>query len=183
MGLTQFDLAANNLFIRGGLTIGSFNVAGNIISGKGLLEAHELEEKAVYPRIILNNSVVHEYITRLTQYSNNFPLLFDTIDNVVFLDFLSAALWDVMHQECCGLEVFRLQLIDVRNNIMNALKINSSDRVLSKYEWLAKYFDFFCNSNKNLGLDELSISSQTDIDTFVGGRYTRSLFGESATTE
>lgn len=169
LALTQFDLIANNIVVRGGLTIGGFNVDGRIISGSGLIQAHDLEKKAVHPRIILEDSVVKEYITS----SRPIPLLFDVEDRVIFIDFLSAKMRESMHltyvyniQEqrinTKSLDFFRLELKDVRDTILNALGSSSSNSVLDKYRWLAKYFDYFCYSYEFLKLNNLAIAPRKD---------------------
>ncbi len=169
LALTQFDLCVNNYFIRGGLTIGGFKANGKIISGSGLLESHSLEEKAVYPRIIINPIVVKDFIS----FSRPIPLLIDLKDEIIFIDFLDAAMRERLHiifgndiqkdkMDARKYEIFKSEFVDVRSNIINALQNNSDDRVLNKYRWLAKYFDFFCYSHDSLGLDKLAIESQRD---------------------
>ena len=45
------------LFLRGGVTIGSLSFNDDFIFGQGLIDAVELEETAIYPRIILGKTV------------------------------------------------------------------------------------------------------------------------------
>lgn len=169
LALSQFDLAANNIFIRGGLTIGGFNADGKIISGSGLIDAHDLEEKAVYPRIILNQSVVKEFITS----SKPIPLLYDKTDDIIFIDFLSAKMREDLHLEYekiisngeadnKRLDLFKSELSDVKDNIINAIQVNTEDKVIKKYKWLADYFNYFCYSHEKLGLNELVIDTHKD---------------------
>lgn len=46
-----------NLFLRGGVTIGTLSYNDDFIFGQGLIDAVALEESAVYPRIILGEAV------------------------------------------------------------------------------------------------------------------------------
>lgn len=46
-----------NLFLRGGVTIGTLSYNDDFIFGQGLIDAVALEENAVYPRIILGEAV------------------------------------------------------------------------------------------------------------------------------
>ncbi|MBR3768687.1 MAG: hypothetical protein IKL10_10690 [Clostridia bacterium] len=174
LALAQFELINHNYFIRGGLTIGDFDPNGTIASGNGLYEAHELEEKATYPRIILNQEVVREYISRATPI----PLLFDTDDNVVFIDFLSAYMRVYLNIQYVkniskdeienrNLEFFKSQLQSIRDNILKNLKANSNGRVFEKYNWLAKYYDYFCYSYECFGLDSMAIEPRRDSYPFV----------------
>ena len=45
-------LINSGLLIRGGITVGNLYHDGNIIIGPALIEAYELENKAIYPRVI-----------------------------------------------------------------------------------------------------------------------------------
>lgn len=46
------------LFLRGGITIGTLSFNDDFVFGQGLIDVVALEEKAVYPRIIIGESVV-----------------------------------------------------------------------------------------------------------------------------
>lgn len=46
------------LFVRGGITIGTLSFNNDFVFGQGLVDVVALEEKAVYPRIIIGESVV-----------------------------------------------------------------------------------------------------------------------------
>lgn len=173
LALTQFDLISNNYFIRGGLTIGGFREQNATVSGSGLLEAHDLEEKAIYPRIILNPDVVENYITQ----SRPIPLLIDSEDKNIFIDFLGAVMMERLKSvygnvkkgevNVAKLNFFKSELLDVRKNIENALLSATSDRVLAKYKWLVEYFDFFCYSHESIGLNELAIEPLNKSNRFI----------------
>ena len=51
--ILQYDL-----FLRGGITIGTLSFNDDFIFGQGLIDAVALEEKAVYPRIIIGKAVM-----------------------------------------------------------------------------------------------------------------------------
>lgn len=173
LALTQFDLILHNHFVRGGMTIGGFEKRNTIVSGSGLLEAHDLEERAVYPRIILNPTVVRDYIT----FSRPFPLIMDLEDNKIFIDFLTAQMreWfnlgyrDIEKSDInmTYLDAFKSTLMDVRKNIEIALESASNSRVIAKYKWLHEYYDFFCYSYSFLGLNELAINPLANKERFV----------------
>ena len=46
------------LFLRGGVTIGDLAINNDIVFGQGIIDAVTLEETAIYPRIILSESVI-----------------------------------------------------------------------------------------------------------------------------
>ena len=155
------------------MTIGGFEKRNTIVSGSGLLEAHDLEERAVYPRIILNLTIVRDYIT----FSRPFPLIMDLEDNKIFIDFLSAQMrewFNLGYREIeksdinmTYLDAFKSTLMDVRKNIEIALESASNSRVIAKYKWLHEYYDFFCYSYRFLGLNELAINPVGNKERFV----------------
>lgn len=56
--IQQNFILQHNLFLRGGITIGTLSFNDDFIFGQGLIDAVALEEKAVYPRIIIGTSVM-----------------------------------------------------------------------------------------------------------------------------
>lgn len=51
------------LFLRGGITIGKLSFNEDYVFGQGLIDAVELEEKAIYPRIIIGQTVL-DYVLK-----------------------------------------------------------------------------------------------------------------------
>lgn len=134
-----------------------------------MIDAHDLEEKAVYPRIIINQSVVREFTT----FSRSIPLLYDKKDDAIFIDFLSAKMREDLHLEYekvilkgkvdnKNLDFFKSEPKEIKDNILNAIQTNTNDRVIEKYEWLAHYFNYFCYTHKDLDLNELIIETHKD---------------------
>ena len=60
------------LFLRGGITKGSLSFNADFVFGQGLIDAVELEEKAIYPRIIFSTEFL-DYLSGL-QDKNQFPV-------------------------------------------------------------------------------------------------------------
>lgn len=63
------------LFIRGGITYGDLSINEDYIFGQGLIEAVEIEEHTIYPRIAISDAV-------LNQLQNEFPYTQDDINTV-----------------------------------------------------------------------------------------------------
>lgn len=57
--ILQYDL-----FLRGGITIGALSFNDDFVFGQGLIDAVALEEKAVYPRIIIGKTVI-DYVLQV----------------------------------------------------------------------------------------------------------------------
>ncbi len=54
----QYLLMASNFFVRGGFAVGSYFSDDNMIFSGGLVRAYDLEQIAIYPRILLDSVVV-----------------------------------------------------------------------------------------------------------------------------
>ncbi|MER2996455.1 hypothetical protein [Pontibacter populi] len=66
--LLQHGLYDKGILIRGGVSIGSLYHRSTRIFGEGLIKAYELEQKAVYPRIVFDNC----FIDRLQPHMKSF---------------------------------------------------------------------------------------------------------------
>ena len=139
----QRSMVLNGFFVRGGLTIGSIYLDENIIFGKALLDTYKYESKiANTPRIIIDDNVkveIEKYITK-KDYKEDTPqnkyVLIDD-DKNEFIDYLT-----ITHLDWN-------KILKHKKVIENKLMENRSDiRVLSKYQWVANYHNFFCDENK-----------------------------------
>lgn len=54
--IQRYFILEHKLFVRGGLTIGEISFNDDYIFGNGLIEAVDIEEKTVYPRITISDS-------------------------------------------------------------------------------------------------------------------------------
>jgi len=70
----SFQLMRRDIYLRGGLSLGFHHEEENIIFSDGLIKAYDLESKAIYPRIVIDEEVV-ERIKRL--WINNKEVLLD----------------------------------------------------------------------------------------------------------
>lgn len=56
IALFQSEFFRNGFLLRGGISVGSFFCNDNIIFSKALVDAHKIETKAIFPRIIVSSS-------------------------------------------------------------------------------------------------------------------------------
>lgn len=81
----QASMMSKGIFIRGGLSLGSFYSDDNIIFSKGLIKAYYLESKqAVYPRVVIGPEIVQ----KLMLYNRD---LVSDIGTVIILDWENTA--------------------------------------------------------------------------------------------
>ncbi len=141
----QMQLALDGFFTRGGLAVGGLHMSKNLIFGVSLLEAYELEsQKALVPRIVLHKSVLRRINDQIHQHHSLRPdpfinqVLVDP-DGFVFVNYLSALIIDsenFCHQD----------LIRHAQKISDCLLTwKGEEAILSKYQWLAEYHNYFCS--------------------------------------
>lgn len=88
LAFIQMKALEKNILLRGGVTIGDICINKTFTWGNGLLRAIELEEKyAIYPRIIIDNSVM-SLISNIEHFTTgNFKMLQD-IDGWFYIHYL-----------------------------------------------------------------------------------------------
>ena len=140
----QMEMVREGLFLRGGLAVGDLYMDGELVFGRGLLEAYEAESTmARDPRIVLAASA-RKYVRKHIGYYVSGPegspqyrdLLRDS-DGQVFLNYLSCILDD-------DPPAFSL-LSEHGHQVREMLnKFQSHPLIWSKYLWTASYHNFFC---------------------------------------
>lgn len=147
----QSAMVRRGLFVRGGVAFGEVYTDETTLFGAAHLSAYALEtSRAVNPRIILDERALRLATNQMKCYSRKIrtphevELLVDE-DNEVFLNYL-----DVYREEECvelnpGLAEHLLE--NHRNVVAIELGKPHSDHVRQKYEWVAKYHNWFCDQN------------------------------------
>ena len=86
----QYSMISQGVYVRGGLSYGSFYFDENIIFSSGLVKAYEIENKlAIYPRIVIDKNI----ITLINGFTKNeiissglLEIIYFDWENVAFLD-------------------------------------------------------------------------------------------------
>lgn len=153
----QYSLAINDIWLRGGIAYGEvyYNEETKTIVGKGFIKAYLLENEAVYPRVILDPSILkHLGLTRTELYHKfngaahqgvaEDKLLHDygvwaykrhTNDDAIFVSYAHG----IVHESLVN------QTDRKENNIETIYKhlrtnLYGSQQHYAKYLWLKKYF-------------------------------------------
>lgn len=140
----QLELALNGFFSRGGWSINWLYMDENIIYGDGLIEAYELEKKAIYPCVILSDELlaivqgVHMKYYGRKQGAPQYDMLLKDCKGRVFVNYLYGLVEDY--------PLFDELLIHKTILLKRLKKHNKDIKILSKYEWLADYHNYFCDT-------------------------------------
>jgi hypothetical protein len=154
INLFQYGLATQNIWSRGGVSIGnvSFNPKENFIVGDGYIKSYKLEQVAKYPRTIIDTSLIKELDFKTSQelveavnnevndgvnFSNwNTDIIYDwkknrsinvelIKDTPLFLDYLSP--------------IFRDNKSSARITYFLRDNLNSNLKHFPKYKWIIDY--------------------------------------------
>lgn len=83
----QMIMMTKSIFLRGGISLGSYFADNNIIFSKGLVNAYYLEsKKAIYPRVIIDNTI----ILKLLSYNYDSLCTFG-LENLIIFDWENVA--------------------------------------------------------------------------------------------
>lgn len=178
----QFNLATKGFFSRGAIVSGDSYCDEKLIFGNPIVTAYELEKKAIYPRIILDQSIIEKIEIYSSWYDK--PETYPFFSNVFLED--SDENWfinylyinksfnddeinylrrhDPDNPICqCNYHPVAIKALEEHKKhiIINIQKFKSDKSgILKKYEWLTKYHDFFCSnyfaSEKSLLIDTAS---------------------------
>ena len=138
-----FTLIQNDIYIRGGITVGEVIHDQNISWGPAFVEAYKLEEEnAIYPRIIIDKKAIDK---GKELYAQEFPYDKDgdDLDKLMLLDADGAYYLDYLSQweEFDYLEDYLKWLNYVRNITIENLNSDFCPRIKMKYVWFARYYN------------------------------------------
>ena len=148
-------LSNEGLVLRGGITVGEFYADEDIVFGKGLIRAVELEEKfAQFPRIIIDED---KLTTNISSFVDDGDLIRD-FDGRCFVNYFHVG----------GLKLIKGQCINLINayckyerNVKDSDEIAQAERIFNKYLWLLTRFNSQCT---RIGVPDLKIEYEIRIN-------------------
>lgn len=138
----SIELLDKGIYIRGGMTYGKLYHEDNICFGPAMIEAYNLEQKATYPRIIIDKKVIEKALVSpgLDRHQIDFEDIEKLIkieDNICYIDFLSNAPDEIEENEKVN-NFFS----NIKKNITSHLNNKDySEEVLRKYKWFVNYYN------------------------------------------
>lgn len=151
IGLLQAGLVFEGFFVRGAASVGELYIDQSVVFGAAVLDAYESEQAAVVPRVVLHASAKAVVLQELRYYHATYgerrghrftdQLLADN-DGEWFINYL--------HDRFAGgafSEPDYSTLEHHRDLISDRLRKFASDsHVFAKYEWAARYHNYFCET-------------------------------------
>lgn len=148
-------LTDEGLLLRGGITLGGFYADENLVFGKGLIRAVELEEKyAIAPRIIIDEENFKSAVDTLIDSGK----LIRDFDGYCFVNYFDVGALKLIKGQC-------IRLINIHckyhMNVKDPTKIAQKEKIVSKYMWLLARFNSQCI---RMGISELVIKYDVKIN-------------------
>lgn len=143
----QLHFAANDFFMRGGVTYAEIYDRDDFFYGKGLNQAYKLEsEKATYPRIILDPKIFNNWTNAgsIPEYnlSELTSILRKDFDNIIYINFFAPP--DEHAREYfnnINMNQHNENLIKIKANIdKNITACRQDPSILAKYIWLLENY-------------------------------------------
>ena len=133
----QWRFAKDDLFIRGSITAGLNYMSEDIVFGKAMIHGHELEaNSAKFSRIILDNNLLS-----LVDYRDKY-ICIDEDDGMCFINYLKMVGGNESWKS-----IFRYLNNHHKTICRNLDKYSANPHIREKYQWLARYHDYFCRNN------------------------------------
>lgn len=133
-------LLANQTLIRGAVVLDDMFILDNIIVGKALLKAYELEQNVcIYPRVIIDDSVT-KYFDKITEYRNLKHQFFKDYDGIVCFNYL--LYYDQKH-----INTIYNKAIHLLKQKENHCILKEDSKIQIKYSWVVKYFEEYKSNN------------------------------------
>lgn len=141
LAFIQFYLSINGIFLKGALSRGKHFENDIMIFSEGLIRAYELEQAAIYPRIIIDKELIYQI---KEDHQSYFPIyigftktdfLIQSPDGRYIVDYLNMLYEEGMDQHG--------ELECHKNIIVEQIKDNFSDsNIIGKYQWLSEYHNY-----------------------------------------
>lgn len=147
----QLNMTLNGYFVRGGTSLGDYYGDDTFAFGPALLEAHDLENMyAIHPRIAISDTVaalMGAYIKDFYGGSHapqSEQVLLDSEDNIYFINYLYII--EELLDDDLPLAKYLDMVMTHKEKIEAALeKYSENPKIRSKYSWVAKYHNHFCD--------------------------------------
>jgi len=138
LAFIQLYLSFEGIFLRGGFTRGRHFENARMIFSQGVVNAFNLEQMAVYPRILVDKTLLPEILADEETYFGNqadfkkHDFLMKSPDGECFVDYLHFLAEEGI-DELDG-------LCDHKREILKKLQAHMGfPRIVDKYRWLAEY--------------------------------------------
>lgn len=139
--IEQYILVRYNLLLRGGFTKGKIYFNSDIVYGKGLIRAVELENKAKFPRII-----VDQMFTEKNFEFAKHNLALQDIDGQLYLDyFLNFGIMKDHYKIIRKNIINQIKKYGKYNNLREENNVKTRESIIQKILWVVEKYNQSCD--------------------------------------
>ena len=129
-----------SFLIRGGITTGNLYINNDFVYGEALLESYKLEsQNAIFPRIIISDKVINEYI----QNNNIRSYLKKDFDGACYVDSFSTY-FDLLNDYKDNI---KNEINYIQEFLSSQIPQNDDYKITQKKYWIINKFNEFCQNN------------------------------------
>lgn len=148
----QLYLLKEGILIKGGITVGDICHHDKYVFGRAVVEVCELENKNIYPRVIMSKEILtldaFKYL--LDDKSFYHQYLQQDIDQITYIDYLGGTFLALAEILCPDYEDdFKSDYLDKINKVIEQGKRSNDHLIKEMYLWLADKYRIKLNIIKN----------------------------------
>ncbi len=148
-------LADWGIFFRGGITVGKLLHTDKLFFGSAFIKAYELENLAIYPRVIFDEKLIDQLIEHRPIGSNEESVkqfigsyVKKDCDGLYYLDYIDCEDWFKGASDW-GAGTYIDYLEKFSNTVRDQLTTTTDMKVRQKYQWLANKYNQIIKSKKD----------------------------------
>ncbi|MCL2436716.1 MAG: hypothetical protein FWD00_01610 [Clostridiales bacterium] len=144
VALMQGKFSFEGVFVKGAMCYGELYANNEFVFGKGLIDVVALEDKEIYPRIVLDDSFRNAICNQVQNYKNlsNYIL---SEDHTNYVNYIKQYAEACLFNSKLDLTWF---LSSHQYFITENIKAHANcEKVLEKYVWSKKYHNRYCEEN------------------------------------
>ena len=166
--LVESDLhQITGLYTRGGITKGKYCYSNTSVFGPAIVHAYNLENSAIYSRILINSSLAEELLKTNQPYSFSIDIMKDYDGEYYYNSFYYDVISAIEEKKTLTIDMVYKKIQDVRDLTIASIKKYLHTVYIEKYLWRARAFNrSLCIISRIL--DELKVTYQkSDIIKFI----------------
>jgi hypothetical protein len=146
----QTSVVSGQFLLRGGVAVGQHYMDKDMAIGDALLDAVDLEKNAVWPRLLVHDSVRnlmrrHDRLYGVNYSSDHPGLVQDMSDGEIFVNYLDSA-FDFIEEAGIDHDLLFAHKALIESGLSEHA---GNQHVLEKYEWARSYHNWVCQDIAN----------------------------------
>jgi len=144
VALMQGRFSFDGVFVRGAMCYGELYANNEFVFGKGLIDVVALEDRAIYPRVVIDDSFKNAVFNEVQNHTKLADYIISE-GHTNYVNYIKQYAEACLHNSKADFIWF---LNNHKNFITENIKVHSNcERVLEKYVWSKNYHNRYCEEN------------------------------------